>query len=406
MLAGDVFDFLQVDGYDGFNAGLSEERLESILASSRTAAVIDGLRRLAARPGLAVTVLSGNHDPELLVPAVRRRFEAAIGRPGSVLWADDEPLRASRGEVPAVWGWALGEPGRQVWIVYGDRWDPLNHIDRDRVSAAIREGHEVELPTGSHLVFEVLQKLKPLHGWIDALKPEPAVFLLLLYLDPPGTLAFLKRHYGLTARLFRGQIDAALRRGPVFGPQPASPASGQDLPDVLAGWVASAVLEEAPSSKELLLAELDSRLRGGAVPAPGTLAEHGGMGRALLRAWLGRMRAADRFGRLDGPDAIPESAALYLPEGVAALVAGHTHGARLRPDLQPFYLNTGTWLPVAKIPGGALGGLIDRLEDGPPWPAEPPRTFAEIDWNDGRPRVRLFAADAEGRPREVTVGTH
>lgn len=78
VLAGDLFDFLQVEGYGGFDAGLSVQRFDEILRSPRTTVVIEALRRLARRPDVEVTVLAGNHDPELLVPSVRERFEDAM----------------------------------------------------------------------------------------------------------------------------------------------------------------------------------------------------------------------------------------------------------------------------------------------------------------------------------------
>src|ERR1700704_4140573 len=58
VLAGDLFDFLQVEGYDGFDAELSVQRFDEILCSPRTATVIEGLRRLAQRPRVEVTVLA------------------------------------------------------------------------------------------------------------------------------------------------------------------------------------------------------------------------------------------------------------------------------------------------------------------------------------------------------------
>lgn len=409
VLAGDLFDFLQVEGYYGFDVGLSVQRFEEILRSPRTATVMEALRRLAQRPGVEVTVLAGNHDPELLVPSVRERFEDAIGRKGSVLHADDEPLRPGAGDRLPVWGHALGEEGRAVWVIHGDRWDTLNAIHRGTLREAIASGRPVSLPAGSHLVFEVLRKLKPTYGWIDQLKPEAAVLVLLIYLDPPRTKEFFQKHLGLTARMMRGMVEAALRKGPLFGPQEAAALAGRELqpepaPEtsvLLADLLARALAEEPEARRDQLLAELEARLRGAAPPAPGTLAEHGGLGRLLLRAGLRGFRWADRFQGLDRTDTIQGASAGYVPEGVGALVAGHTHGARVKPDLHPAYYNTGTWLPVGKIPAGDVAALIDQIEQGPAWPAESPRTFVQVDLGDGPPKVRLFACDENGQPREL-----
>lgn len=405
VLAGDLFDFLQVEGYDGFDADLSVPRFDEILRCPHTAAVIAALRRLAQKPRVEVTVLAGNHDPELLVPSVRERFEVAIGRKDSVLHADDESLLPGVGDQLPIWGRALGEDGRAVWVIHGDRWDTLNSIHRGTFREAIAAGKPVSLPAGSHLVFEVLQKLKPTYHWIDQLKPEAAVLVLLIYLDPPGAKEFFHKHLGLTARLVRGMVEAALRKGPLFGPEGAAPLSGRELqPETsvyVADLLAGALAEEPEARRDQLLAELEARLRGAASPGSGTLAEHGGLGRLLLRAGFRGLRWADRFQELDRADMIQGASAGYVPEGVTALVAGHTHGARVMPYLYPAYYNTGTWLPVGKIPTGDVAALIDQIEQGLAWPAEPPRTFVQVELGDGPPTVRLFACDENGQPREL-----
>jgi UDP-2,3-diacylglucosamine pyrophosphatase LpxH len=93
VLAGDVFDFLQVEGYDGFDAGRAAERLRGeILAGPETAPVVEALRLFGGRGGGEITLLAGNHDPEMLLDDVRLAFEEAIGRRGSVRYPEDEPL--------------------------------------------------------------------------------------------------------------------------------------------------------------------------------------------------------------------------------------------------------------------------------------------------------------------------
>ena len=108
VLAGDAFDFLQVAGYDGFSATKAARRFDDIARNPATAMVLDGLRRLADRAGVELTVLAGNHDPELLVDDVREAFAARIGRTrGTIRWADDDALVARDGEHPPVWGRAI-----------------------------------------------------------------------------------------------------------------------------------------------------------------------------------------------------------------------------------------------------------------------------------------------------------
>lgn len=260
VLAGDCFDFLQSAGYEGFDAALAVPRFEAILRSPRTAKVIDALRRFADRAGSEITLLSGNHDPEMLLPDVRSCFEQAIARPGTVRFADDEPLRPAEGDRPPVWGRALGEPEHAIWVVHGDRWDPSNMIHRDQLREAVRAGQSVALPVGSHLVFEILRHIKPARGWIDELKPEGGVFLLLLYLDFMRTAAFLVRHYGLTGDLFVAQIRAQLRMGPLFGESDKARPE-LDVPAVLAGLLADDLRDAAEPLREVLLTQINEPCR-------------------------------------------------------------------------------------------------------------------------------------------------
>jgi UDP-2,3-diacylglucosamine pyrophosphatase LpxH len=400
ILAGDCFDFLQVDGYDGFDAAKAPERFDAILRGPKTVTVMTALRRFAARPDHAITVLSGNHDPELVLPDVRRRFESAIDRAeGGVLYADDTPLWPAKGHAPAVWGRALGDERAAVWVVHGDRWDPANIIDRDALRRAAQLGQPFKLPAGSHLVFEVLQKIKPEHAWVDELKPEmDAVLPLLLYIAPDLIGSFLQNHYGLGTRLLRSRIEAQIKTGPLFGDAPTVPAA-PDIPGALADLLAAGLRDEPIATQARLLDEIEARLRSEPLPAPGTL-DVQEIQRFLLGRWLSQVRDADRFQDIDGPDAIHDAVGRYLPTGVTALIAGHTHGPRARPDLRPAYFNAGTWIPVGKIPAGHVGDLQELLEHGPSWPAEAPRTFVHVELEDV-PEVRLFACDEDGTPREI-----
>lgn len=401
ILAGDVFDFLQAPGYAGFEPPRAPAHFETILTNPATRHVMRALARFARGAGHEITLLSGNHDPELLLPSVRERFEDEIGCRGRVRYADDEALVPRKQDSPPVCGRALGTDAQQVCVVHGDRWDAVNAIERDRLREAGAQGHSsAELPTGSQLVYKVLSRVKPGNPWVDELKPEfPAVLLLLLYLDGAATAAFLRQHLGLSAQLLREQIKGLLHAGPLFGPEPEG---GRAEPPQLAGLLAYGLGHEPAARHELLLAQLAAVMEGRLTPAvAGTLAEHGGVGRWLLRAWLAGIRRADRFQQLDGPDDLPRSAEPTFDANVVALVAGHTHGARIRPIPLPAYFNTGTWVPVARVPEGDVAALIDGLEAAGRWPAEAPRTFVEVQWGDGRPSVRLGRCDARGVPALV-----
>lgn len=394
ILAGDVFDFLQSAGYAGFDAARAPERLDAILASAQVKPVVAALSALASRPWCSVTVLAGNHDPELLLPAVRERFEAAIGRRATVRWADDEaPLLQGDDRRPALTGRALRDDS--VWVAHGDRWDGANAIDRPAVARAAREGAPVKLPVGSHLVFEVLAKITPTRPWVSLLKPEvEAVLPLLLYLDPVTTMGFLSSQRSLSARLVASKIRSAMQTVPHLGPDDDVPAAPEDE-IARALQMLGAVLGGEPGHA-LIAAELTDYLDAGVAPTPSgaTLAAHGGLRRGLARAWLTHVRESDEFLAVDGDDEVIDGARADLPANLSLFVAGHTHGPRRRPELR--YLNSGTWIPVGAIPDGDLTTLIDRLDVGTPWPSDSPRSCVRIDLDGPSPRGVLMRASPEG----------
>lgn len=380
ILAGDVFDFLLDPAYTAFDPDQAVARFEAILAAHPR--VLSGLRAFAAVPEHELTVLAGNHDPELLLPAVRERFGFLLDRTDLRF---DAPL-VPAGEGPAVFGRAIGPDDAPIWVVHGDRWDLENHVDR----ASLLDGRPFALPIGSELVIHVVRPLlESGYPWVYEIKPElDAVMPLVLYLDPALAGGFLQQNLGLSARLLTGQVRGAVGATDLFGEDEAEP-----LPEWTRG-LAQALGEEDPADQEALLAELQDALRHGHPErGEGTLAGHGGLRRWLLRAWIGRSRAAQVDGP-DAPDPTPDRAAPKIPPKVRGLIAGHTHAPRWWPTHGPAYLNTGTWLPTMLLPEGDIPALIDAVERGE-IRGTAPRTFVEVDLT-GPPTARLRACDPEG----------
>lgn len=385
ILAGDTFDFLACPGYERFDASKAVDRLQGILRNNKD--VLMSLGRLAARHQL--TILAGNHDPEVLLPQIQgllsRELETHLGT--------EEILVPGPGEHPAVFGRWLA--GREVAVIHGDRWDPHNAIERENL---LRDG-TIDLPAGSQLVVEILSQLQPDHRWLYELKPEiPTVLLLLLYLEPQRTWSFVEQKTKLTLQMLSGMLLARTRTGPLFGRSNAEEPSQGDLAAQVVDLLAEGFIAEPAETRRILQVELLSHLRNG--PAGDrTLAQHTGISRLLLRTWLRVVRQTERFGALDGSDDIPGCAAPYLP--VRFLIAGHTHGARYHSSTAhtPTYVNTGTWVPIGRLPEGPIHEVLDRLERREPWPAEAPRTFAMIEENSLN--VWLGACDAAGTPRRL-----
>lgn len=406
VLAGDVFDFLTTPGYAGLDPSESPGRLAAILDSPRVAPVVDALTTFVRHPGNRLTVLAGNHDPELLLPDVRSHLEGRLGAAEPVRWADDEPLVAARDGHRPMWGRRLAAGPDVAWVVHGDRWDPHNLVDRDRLRSQVDAGRPVALPVGSHLVFRVLSHLAASRPWVYELKPElPAVLLLLLYLDPRPTLQFLSQHLKIGAALLKGYLQGALRDGPAFGESDAAAsveATTTDDPEVLARWIVAAAapdVRRAAATPDRALAAWAAWCEDGP-PAPGTLAAHGGVGRALARAWLRAARAADRPPQLDQDDEVVGRFDPTQAPDVTLLVAGHTHGPRARSRAPLRYLNTGTWLPIARLPDGDVEPWIDDVDAGR-WPATSPRTAVELRLTPTGIDGSLLQCDDDGRAEAI-----
>lgn len=122
-----------------------------------------------------------------------------------------------------------------------------------------------------------------------------------------------------------------------------------------------------------------------------TLAAPTGVTGLLVRSWLRLIRLADRFGCLDGPDSTIDASRRYLPDNLGALVAGHTHGARIRADVTPPYFNSGTWVPVRTLPPTDLTAFLDEATASDAPLVSSPRTYVRIDLGDGPPRVAVMS---------------
>jgi len=389
VLAGDIFDFLLDPEYDGFSREVAVARLARVLEAH--CEVVAALRAFGARAGNSIAVLPGNHDPELGLPEVRAHLASELG---VARLGDEVELVPARG-TPALFGHTIGPEGAPVWVVHGDRWDPDNFIAR----ASLRERGEVALPLGSRLVIEVLRDLRAAgYEWIYWLKPELATVVpLLLYLDPQRTWACVGAHLGLSAKLLASQVRTLTRSTGLFD---GGAATGERPPE----WIADlAATLGAPSRAggardevEATLAALERALERGHPPVrQDALTGHGGLRKWLIRAWLAGVRRRDCFAMPDGPDPIRDRMRSMIPSEVAAVVVGHTHGARAFEG--PRYVNTGTWLPVVGVPEGELEEVIDAIERGE-LRGQAPRSYAEVSF-DGSPRVRLCWCDDRGAER-------
>jgi UDP-2,3-diacylglucosamine pyrophosphatase LpxH len=191
VINGDIVDFLAEDDLGAHLWTANEEeavrKLELIFRRSREygqRGVVDALADLLAA-GHRLTLLLGNHDVELALPAVRARLIDELG-------AGDLSRRLHfiyDGEA-----YTLGK----LLIEHGNRYDRWNMIDHSRLrqERSVRSRRlEVDekkraerfftAPAGTHLVIRFMNRIKARYRFVDLLKPEDAAVVpLLLALEP------------------------------------------------------------------------------------------------------------------------------------------------------------------------------------------------------------------------------
>ena len=429
VIAGDVVDFLAQDDDGRFLAFTADDRVASRKLAAiveSTAEIWQALRRFVAA-GHALTIMLGNHDLELSLPAPRRQLLDLLG-PGRVEFLYDNQA------------FTLG----RVLVEHGNRYDDWNavpHDDLREVRSRVSRGEPAEfdpLP-GSRLVVDLVNPTKGTLAFVDLLKPEDAALLPLLALLAPVryTQAVTALKQRVRALRVRYGNDGDPKDRNFVGASFAS-----------AGVVAGA-LGTGSATDDALLALADRAAAGGDAGMVGAVG-------SFFERWQRDLADAYRERQLDlllavlralhhaqerAFDVESESETYLAPatetarRGYDVVVYGHTHLAkrvplrgRLGHDGVPVpdgavYLNSGTWADLMALPAGIsgadgspaaadararLGAFADDLAahrvDG--WRRQVP-TFVRIDLDDaGRVgEAALEMLDDAGQPVSVTTKT-
>lgn len=389
VLNGDIVDFLAEEDEAGFTAFVVDEkkaRRKLTRIAEECELVLAALRRFTAT-GNRLTLLIGNHDIELSLPAVRRHFLGLLGE-GRIEYLYDN-------EAFAV-GPVLIEHGNRY-----DGWNMVNHGElrqiRSRLSRGEKPGAFAAQP-GSELVARVMNPVKKKFAFVDLLKPEGGAVVPILAVLDPG----LWQEAGIAMR----ESAAAWYRGRF---------SEEGLPDradyVAAEKTSKAQIRPLPEYLRTVLDEAD-KAAADALPRGGQVGQTKDVAVALLlkkfRDW--RRRADVTFG-IEHEDEAYLKPARELAKRFRVVVFGHTHLAK-RIDLGggALYLNTGTWADVMRIPAAvyegdeaagvqALKRFLDDVEkNNIAGFRRQVATFAriELDGNEGLQSAGVFFFDDDG----------
>ncbi len=410
IVLGDALDYLQIEPYLEFTAATAVTKTRAIVAHNQ--GVFDAFGRFL-KSGKRLRWCMGNHDLELafegaqqvLVEAVTKGCDAAASARLELC------LGGGRIDYPLATTGALR-------LVHGNKGDPWNDVDYEELAAAAKKGGPFRYPPGSELVTRVLNPLKGLgFQHVDLLKPEQTVALpLTLALWPEDAKKLLQAAFPAFFKAKSNSLKTALDK--VFkGSKPkfsAEPSAGAPVvkpapEDLLAQALSASFAGQDEGAREATVDALTSLLgdeKGGeafsrafAAPPPtgksfGVASEAQRFIGDALRASADNANQRSNLWSVEAPDELDPYVRGAFTDGAVIVVAGHTHLARAVSYAAGYYLNTGTWADLMRIPtyfrgdefavhARALRGFLEHPEKGP----------AEL-----RPFQRFTYADVDLRP--------
>jgi UDP-2,3-diacylglucosamine pyrophosphatase LpxH len=321
VLNGDIFDYLFLKDSNGatptFNENTLIQETKTIIESH--AKVLNALRKLACSSHHQFVIIAGNHDPELIFPAVQETIEAALTsrhRRPRIKWiTNGQALSLRIGPVRAL-------------IEHGNSLDDWNDIDyeslRSAVSLATRgliAYHSYEPPPGSKLVTEHLSRMRRDYPWVELLKPERDAALPLL------------RH--LTSVRYKTNFLGSLK----------------SYADAVTKAKITALRETYdPATRFRKAGELSigAKMRR---MANEILEGRGEQKRADLIRQLKRVALTDGFFNVSTPERnLARDLKFLLQRDANLLIHGHTHSAKAYQVGKGAYFNSGTWAQLLGLP--------------------------------------------------------
>jgi|APLak6261658528_1056013.scaffolds.fasta_scaffold03787_2 UDP-2,3-diacylglucosamine pyrophosphatase LpxH len=362
VINGDFLDFLAEKVPQELKRKSFIDDQEKALATfeqivKRDKAVFDELNKLLDA-GVSVTVLLGNHDIELSLPAIRDQLGTLLrldsGRKFKFIYDGEAYL--------------IGD----VLIEHGNRYDGWNVVDHDLLrrfrsesSRRLSISHDADFspPAGSELVELIMNPIKKDYPFIDLLKPETdAAIPFLLALEPSYANAANAIEAGRLAlkAKWRGQKEPARPR------QPGNFAGQVDSP---LNKVLNLQLED-PSEREKLRQLIKTAQEGKQNMSSGVANRILSFAQLInsnnyeerLHILRGTLRCLQRDKSFDlsiesGKEYIAAAQKLASNTGISTIVFGHTHLAKeVEIADGKKYINTGTWADLMAFPKESIQG--------------------------------------------------
>jgi UDP-2,3-diacylglucosamine pyrophosphatase LpxH len=421
IVNGDFIDFLAVEPYGVFSRQAAQQKIERIVGVAGNRVLWEGFRAfLAANTANRVDILLGNHDLEIIFEEVQEAMRGVMAAEGDGERIQFITERVSHQKVK------IG--GVHVHVEHGFQYDPYNWYDQDAlVKATIfgSSGENFEIPVGSRLVYETLNQLTPEHPFVPLVKPETAVFYILLALAPKEAA----KHVGAVGDLLSGnffnRLKMRLRSQQFAPPVPVDMGGGRAAlePQLTNLFLGRDMDLETVKAVEEYVGE-------GRGQQPGRAVSFGLFSSAARKAKLYLLRKGlkglkeqrDTFFDTNANDDFNHALEGMLDLNARVAVLGHSHGRKLTELTAPddsgrklLYLNTGTWADLLDFDlaqlqdDDALEAWLDDLDNSRFKPSLY-FTFARLtelpggrgarvsleEWRDGK-------AHHVGEAQEVTV---
>ena len=360
IINGDFIDFLAVPPFGAFNRAAARDKIQKIAGAASNQEVWASFRAfLDANSKNRIDILLGNHDVELVFAEVQEALRRVMAEPNG---AHRIQFLIDRLSYPRL---VVG--GVNVHVEHGFQYDLFNWYDHNKLIQATdnnQDGTKFMLPAGSRLVYAVLNNLTPNHKFIPLLKPEKAVFWLMVALAPREVFRQIGPAATIGASTFTASLRKYLRGGRQLGASATVPAASQASPyTALQAQLAEMLLDGSLSKNTVL--DVEEFLKNGTgsekpsrnitfASSPRLRGKLFLVRRALKSLKYERDTFFDTTQRDDFESALDQ----ILAAKAQVAIFGHSHGKKMltlykkvkspgktlflnRPRL--LYVNTGTW---------------------------------------------------------------
>ncbi len=336
IINGDWIEFLQIPSSDRFEphrpydtdlytehgeaAALARLQIVNEWHPGIFLGLADFLR--ARAPCRTITILYGNHDPELAYPGVQERIRQMVNATGQYANLIDIGSRI------------YFEDG--VYIEHGNAYvESLNRFSDPDHPFDPNHPKQVERPTGSHFVTYFFNQVEWQRPWIDGVHPMTSMIFYALAFEPRFALDILKAFLSVAPDIFKdiglaGNSDEQPSTGGHLLNQINSPEQREHLAQQLESDPAFAVIFTRDVQQALIEKGAMEASPEGMAGSPGDVLPIVRAREITEQYWHMLQATAEK---------------IALEKNARVVLFGHIHEAiEKRLPSGALYLNTGTWV--------------------------------------------------------------